>query len=141
MVKGLFTHNIFHTVSVILFIVIRITVRIGPSPILSVITVGNSSCGKVMISQVCVKNSVQGGVCLWVWGYTLPGRHPRGQTPLPRQPLQQRTVRILLECILVHTVTIGTMLNNNGGNNEHELKNVTSKLTVKIKLIVSLSRL
>ena len=31
-----------------------------------------------------------------------PGRHPPGQTP-PRWPLQ-RTVRILLECILVHNV-------------------------------------
>ena len=31
-----------------------------------------------------------------------PGRHPPGQTP-PRWPLQ-RTVRILLKCILVHNV-------------------------------------
>ena len=32
---------------------------------------------------------------------------------------------------VIHTVTIGTMLNNNGGNNNgHELKNVTCKQTV-----------
>ena len=66
-----------------------------------------------MISQASVKNSVQGGFCLWVWGcvsaslsrgctpprQTPPGRHPAGRLP-PRQPLQ-RKVRILLECILV----------------------------------------
>ena len=52
------------------------------------ITVRNSSCGKVMFSQACVKNFVQGGV----------SQHTLGQTP-PR-PLQ-RTVRILLECFLV----------------------------------------
>ena len=29
-----------------------------------IITVRNSSCGKVMFSQACVKNSVQGGACV-----------------------------------------------------------------------------
>ena len=56
--KGLFMHNVFQPVSVIIFIVIRIMDRMGPSPILSVI----------------------------------------------------------------HTVTIVTMLNNNGGNNGPGLK-------------------
>ena len=40
----------------------------------SIVTVRNSSCGKVMFSQACVKHSVpQGGL------YTPLGRHP-GQT-------------------------------------------------------------
>ena len=32
-------------------------------------TIRNSSCGKVMFSQECDKNSAHrgGGVCLWVW--------------------------------------------------------------------------
>ena len=88
-----------------------------------IITVRNSSCGKIMFSQACVKNSVQGGV------HPLPprqtGRHPLGRPPHPlgrhpppgrhlpppqgrsllRRPLQ-RTVRILLECILVFNDTI-----------------------------------
>ena len=52
-----------------------------------------------------------GGVCLWVGGRVSAGRrpHPPRQTPqadtsLPRQPLQ-RTVRILLERILVFVVS------------------------------------
>ena len=57
-----------------------------------IFTVRNSNCGKVMFSQACVKNSVQGGVAQPALGqtppagilactgaYTLPGR----QTPLP----------------------------------------------------------
>ena len=69
------------------------------------------SCGKVMFSQVCVKNSVQGGVSHHAlgqtpsWADTPPGRHPPGRLPqadTPRRPLQ-RTVHILLECILVIT--------------------------------------
>ena len=64
-------------------------------------------CGKVIFSQACVKNSVRGG-CLpqCMLGYTPPGRHPPDRhppecrhTPLGRHP--PRTVRILLECILV----------------------------------------
>ena len=55
------------------------------------------SCGKVIFSQACVKNSVHtgGGVSLsacWdtpPWADTPPGRHPPGQTPpgqiTPRQ--------------------------------------------------------
>ena len=35
-----------------------------------------------------------------LWADTSPGIHPPGQTPHPRRPLQ-RTVRILLECVLV----------------------------------------
>ena len=40
------------------------------------------SCGKVIFSQACVKNSVLGG-CLpqCMLGYTPPGRHTPGQTP------------------------------------------------------------
>ena len=121
---------------------------------LCIITVRNSSCGKVMFSQACVKNSVHGGIitvrnssCGKVMfstsvcqefcprgvhpyfssrnhppfppartpqadipppGETLPsghiplGRHPPPQTDrhLPPGQSLQRTVRILLECIL-----------------------------------------
>ena len=67
-------------------------------------TVRKSSCGKVMFSQVSAILSTGGSS-----RHPL-GRHPPGQTlPLgrhsphpPRQPLQ-RTVCILLECILVMT--------------------------------------
>ena len=48
-----------------------------------------------MYSQACVKNSVHRGEV-----YT-PGRPP----PPPRRPLQ-RTVRILLECVLVKSITV-----------------------------------
>ena len=41
-----------------------------------IITVRKRSCGKVMFSQACVKNSVQGG----------GGVHPPGQTPSGRPP-------------------------------------------------------
>ena len=67
------------------------------------ITFRNSSCGKVMFSQACVKNSVHRRVCIpactWVdtpHAYTLPdqtpplgrhppppGRHPQADNPLP----------------------------------------------------------
>ena len=94
------------------------------------------SCGKVIFSQACVKNSVhkRRGVCLnacwdthtppwqmhtpWclpqcMLGYT----PPRRQTPLGRQPPPrtdtpstrrslQRTVRILLECFLVYNLFV-----------------------------------
>ena len=57
------------------------------------------SCGKVIFSEACVKNSVHGGGgCLpqCMLGYTdPPSRHPPSRRPLPR------TARILLECILV----------------------------------------
>ena len=82
--------------------------------ILNFFTVCKRSCGKVMFSQACVKNSVHrgmypsmhwgGGVADTTLADTPPGRDPPwvdtpGQTP-PQRPLQ-RTVRILLECILV----------------------------------------
>ena len=35
---------------------------------------------------------------------------------------------------VVHTITIGTMLNFNGGNNEHRLKNLTCKETLMQRL-------
>ena len=50
------------------------------------------SCGKIIFSQACVKNSVHVGGCLpqcmlgythTPWADTTPGRHRPGQTPLP----------------------------------------------------------
>ena len=94
------------------------------------VIIRNSSCGKVMFSQVSVKNSVHGGLPHCMLWYTPLGRHPLGRhlpanppgrhlqvrhplgrhchrhpladTLLPQGwPLQQ-TVRIILECILVN---------------------------------------
>ena len=79
------------------------------------------SCGKVIFSQECVKNSVhREGVSASVHTgiHTPPGRYPQADNPLGRHPtprqtppcvdtpppsrrLLLRTVRILLECILV----------------------------------------
>ena len=75
-----------------------------------IFTVRKRSCGKVMFSQACVKNSVHmvAGWCVCVCLPDTPSRQtPPGQTPAlgrhsptpGRRPLQ-RTVRILLECIL-----------------------------------------
>ena len=60
------------------------------------ITVRKRSCGKVMFSQACVKNSVHRGK-VWQtppfgrhlpWQTPLPGRHTPWQTPIPgRHPL------------------------------------------------------
>ena len=72
------------------------------------------SCGKVIFSQVSVSHSVDRG-CVYPsmhWGRHPPRRHlprqtprsckhPPGQTPPSSRRLLQRTVRILLECILV----------------------------------------
>ena len=58
-----------------------------------------------MFSQACVKNCVHGGG--GVSQYAL-GIHPRPDTP-PRRPLQ-RTVRILLECILVFFMVFYTYI-------------------------------
>ena len=62
-------------------------------------TVRNSSCGKVMFSQV--------SVCPW-GRCTPPGRHPplADTPPPPSRRLLQQTVRILLECILVCSVLL-----------------------------------
>ena len=72
-----------------------------------VFTVRNSRFGKVMFSQARVRNSVNsgvrgGGVSASGSGGCTPPRQtsPPRQTPPPRWPLQ-RTLRILLECILV----------------------------------------
>ena len=57
-----------------------------------VVTVRKRSCGKIMLSQVCVKNSVHRGGCTPSRQTPLPlGRHPPptdtpGQTPLGRHP-------------------------------------------------------
>ena len=50
----------------------------------SIFTVRNSSCGKVMFSQACIKNSVDGGGCLphFMLGYTDTDT-PLGRPPLP----------------------------------------------------------
>ena len=56
------------------------------------------SCGKVMFSQACVKNSVhREGVCIPACIGADTPRHPRSQ---------QQTERILLECFLVFYVYI-----------------------------------
>ena len=50
------------------------------------------NCGKVMFSQVCVKNSVLNGMYPSMYwgrqppGQTPPGRQPPGQTPPGRDP-------------------------------------------------------
>ena len=78
------------------------------------------SCGKVIFSEACVKNFVhRRGVCLGACWDTPPPPHPGQtppwadtpqadtpradtprQTPSPSRRLLQRTLRILLECIL-----------------------------------------
>ena len=71
----------------------------------SFITVRKRSCGKVMFSQACVKNSVWGAVCLSGSWEIVPGQTPplgRRHPPLGRHPHPLlQTLRILLECILV----------------------------------------
>ena len=78
-------------------------------PLVDFFTVRNSTCGKVMFSQARVKNCVQGaGACLpWGAGGGVhpSSRHPSGPPPLPQRRPLQRTVRILLECILVHLLS------------------------------------
>ena len=69
------------------------------------------SCGKVMFSQVCVKNSVhRGGLCPSIhhrshgqWVGLCPGGSLSRRSLLGRLPLygNERAVPILLECILV----------------------------------------
>ena len=77
---------------------------------MQIFTVRKRSCGKVMFSQACVKNCVHWGRHM-VYTPLQQTPHP-GQTPPPEQTppwvdpppsrqLLQRTVRILLECILV----------------------------------------
>ena len=72
------------------------------------ITVHKRSCGKVMFSEVCIKNSVNGGggMC-GAQSFCMVGGHEwqgacvaGGHAQQEIRPLQ-RTVRILLECILV----------------------------------------
>ena len=78
--------------------------------LLFIFTIRKRSCRKVMFSQACVKKSVHGGVCIpSCTGADTPlGRHPPRQTPPGQTPpsrrLLQRTVRILLECIVIVTV-------------------------------------
>ena len=59
----------------------------------------NEVAEEVMFSQTCVKNSAKGGC-------TPPPRQtpPRADTAPPPDWVLQRTVRILLECIVVHNV-------------------------------------
>ena len=57
-----------------------------------VITVRNSSCGKVMFSQACVKNSVQGvSSPLHMLGYTPGHTHIPWTHPLPPLPPETAT--------------------------------------------------
>ena len=86
---GAFTLSVSHLPAVIAFITAR-----------------NSSCGKVMFSQVCVKNSVHSG-CVYPMHFP-PARTPLGtynlQPCMPRalrDAVNERVVRIVLECILV----------------------------------------
>ena len=90
---------------------------LAPRPFLhfNVVTVRKRSYGKIIFSQACVKSSVHrggGGPTSVHAGIHTPldrspmGRHPHGQTHTPARHtpsrrLLQRTVRILLECILV----------------------------------------
>ena len=72
------------------------------------------SCGKVIFSQVCVKNSVRGGVCLSVCWDTPPGQTPPyADTPMQTPPEQTHPwadtplwadlpMAILLEYFLVY---------------------------------------
>ena len=56
------------------------------------ITVRNSSCGKVMFSQVVIKNSVHRWGCLQLGlgGIHILDRHPQADSPLGRHPLWQK---------------------------------------------------
>ena len=71
-----------------------------PGP--QIFTVHKRSCGKVMFSQACVKNSSHEGEV----------HPPPRQTPSPLRRLLQRTVRIILECILVFITFGGTYVQN-----------------------------
>ena len=72
--------------------IVQVGLGLQCSYVSQVVTLRNSSCGKAMFIQVSV---CPGG------DVHPPGKHPNsGQTPPPGWPLQ-RTVRILLECILV----------------------------------------
>ena len=70
-----------------------------------IVTVRNSSCGKVTFLHFSVSHSLHtggGGVADTAPRQTPPGRHtPLGRHPPPHRWPLQRTVRILLECILV----------------------------------------
>ena len=75
----------------------------------------NEVWGKVIFSQVCVKNSVhRGGVSaprgVPGWGVSAPGGSALGGGARwrPSQRLLLRAVRILLECILVYTYCRGS---------------------------------
>ena len=69
-----------------------------------------SSCGKVMFSQAWFKNSVHRGARLppghvpHPWAY-MPPRHTAHPHPL-LDAVNERTVRILLECILVKIIFV-----------------------------------
>ena len=80
----------------------RYTTRVG-------IYCPQRSCGKAMFLHLSVSHSVNRRR---VSGRHIPpGRHPRADTTPPSRQLLQRTVRILLECILVYSKnTIFTQL-------------------------------
>ena len=75
------------------------------------------SCGKVMLSQACVKNSVGGGLSVAVHaGIHTPGRHPPGQTPpLPVATAADGTyptgMHSCLDCFVLWTMVGCTAFN------------------------------
>ena len=72
-----------------------------------IFTVYNSSCGKVMF--LFIHLSVRGGGCLPLGPGVVYSQPQADTSPPTRQPLQ-RTLRILLECILVSKCVTQTPL-------------------------------
>ena len=77
-----------------------------------IITIRNSSCGKVMFSQACVKNSVHGG------GAVHPlGRHPWADIPLYTHPSQAHSPPEHTPKGWLLQRTVNNNNNNNNNNN------------------------
>ena len=75
------------------------------------ITVSNSSCGKVMFSQECIKNYVHNGEGVSAFlhaGIHLPGRHPLTlcQHPPGQTPLLDRYPLPVISPIITHVFVI-----------------------------------
>ena len=119
-----------------------------------IFTVRKRSCGKVMFSEVCVKNSVhREGRCSPPWVDTpLQGRHPLlgrhppwadtpprktpppGQTPHASRQLLQWTVRILLECILVHKYVLKVVKDTTLGLVEYQFSKCILVLIASLRI-------
>ena len=81
-----------------------------------------------MFSQACVKNSAHGGLYTPAPGQTPPGQTapPRADTPPPQgRRLLQRTVRILLKCILFKNLFCA-------GQKRRERKTISLNITLQI---------